>query len=235
MIFFFEIFQNFQNFQKFQVREKSLHTPRGPESWRLGYQSVVLERSEQVLILAAVEGVSFLLILYWGSMIFSEQILSVTSTRFSIVALTENRPMVGMKTSKIIKNNFFKLVRESFLNIPSAHWDLGNTSKHVFHIAFDPNLSDLRSQIPTKCQKLWKFWKTTFFQKDVCFSNRIVFPKSWFVFLNCRHFWCLTRIIRKTLSVTSMKRAYHDICDGGFVKPTSLDFVDTNRIDSRDY
>ena len=54
---------------------------------------------------------------------------------------------------------FFKLVRESFLNIPSAHWDLGNISKHVFHIAFDPNLSDLRSQIPTKCQKLWKFRK----------------------------------------------------------------------------
>ena len=49
---------------------------------------------------------------------------------------------------------FFKLVRESFLNIPSAHWDLGNTSKHVFHIAFDPNLSDLRSQIPTKCKKM---------------------------------------------------------------------------------
>ena len=130
---FFRIFEF--SFSEFS-REKSLHTPRDPESWRLGYQSVVLERSEHVLILAAVEGVSFLLILYWGSMIFSEQILSVTSTRFSIVALTENRPMVGMKTSKNKKNDFFQtcsgIVPTHPLHTPRAQRHLKTCFSHRF-------------------------------------------------------------------------------------------------------
>ena len=55
-IFKIKNFQN-QEFSKFQVREKSLHTPRGPESWCRKYQSSDMERSEQVFILAGVEGV----------------------------------------------------------------------------------------------------------------------------------------------------------------------------------
>ena len=93
--FFFEIFQNFQNFPKFQVRKnRCTH----PEARNLGVPSIsssVLERSEQVFILAGVE----------GGLVFSDfglgqryrQTESQRSiTRFSIVALNENRPKVGI-------------------------------------------------------------------------------------------------------------------------------------------